>query len=159
MAMGERYAYNQFPPQFLPVLRFWNSNLNSLTTKFDYVPTVLGTYNFQCNIHPTTMMGSFHCSYAPQQSVSISANGLPPFANPGSVYSFVSESSGGPFTYQWKKGMNKYKRGNQSTLLVKASGSYKLVCYQCLRKHCYFQCHFRNLRIPLPQLTLPRAPA
>ena len=29
----------------------WNQNLNSTSTRFIYVPTVVGTYSYQCNFH------------------------------------------------------------------------------------------------------------
>lgn len=38
----------------------WNANISSTSTNFSYtVGNVTGTYNFQCSIHPTLMMGSF----------------------------------------------------------------------------------------------------
>ncbi len=37
----------------------WNSNISSATLSFMYVPTVLGTYNYICSIHPTQMIASF----------------------------------------------------------------------------------------------------
>ncbi len=38
----------------------WNNNMNSTSTTFIYVPTVAGTYNYQCNIHVSMgMIGSF----------------------------------------------------------------------------------------------------
>jgi plastocyanin len=38
----------------------WNSNINSSVTSFMYVPTVVGTYNYQCNFHVSMgMVGSF----------------------------------------------------------------------------------------------------
>src|SRR5450432_2831133 len=80
----------------------WNHNMNSSAgnTSFTYVPTVSGTYNFQCNIHPTTMMGSFTVS-CPTPSVTISAGGATTFCNGGSV----SLSTTGVYTtYQWKNG-------------------------------------------------------
>ncbi len=38
----------------------WSTPLNSSSTSFDYIVTVAGTYNFQCNIHYLMgMTGSF----------------------------------------------------------------------------------------------------
>ena len=38
----------------------WSNDLNSGSTSFIYVPTVAGTYNYQCNIHFSMgMVGSF----------------------------------------------------------------------------------------------------
>ena len=38
----------------------WNSNINSASTSFMYVPTVTGTYNYECTIHASMgMTGSF----------------------------------------------------------------------------------------------------
>jgi plastocyanin len=37
----------------------WNANINSASSFFMYVPTVPGTYNYNCSIHPTAMTGSF----------------------------------------------------------------------------------------------------
>jgi plastocyanin len=40
----------------------WNHNINSASSFFDYVPTVPGTYNYICSIHPTLMVASFTVS-------------------------------------------------------------------------------------------------
>jgi plastocyanin len=45
-----------------PTASNWNSNINSGTTSFIYVPTVTGTYAYNCTIHPTLMTGSFTVS-------------------------------------------------------------------------------------------------
>ena len=38
----------------------WNHNLNSGSTSFEYIPTIQGVYNFQCNFHVSMgMIGSF----------------------------------------------------------------------------------------------------
>ena len=38
----------------------WSSNLNSGSTSFIYVPTVVGTYDYQCNFHASMgMTGTF----------------------------------------------------------------------------------------------------
>ncbi len=42
----------------------WSSPLNSLNLSFDYMVAVPGVYSYQCNIHPTLMMGSFTASSA-----------------------------------------------------------------------------------------------
>ena len=34
-----------------PEAATWNSNINSTTTSFTYTPTVVGTYQYQCNFH------------------------------------------------------------------------------------------------------------
>ncbi len=36
----------------------WNSPMNSTTKRFLYVVTKVGTYNFDCSIHPTIMIGT-----------------------------------------------------------------------------------------------------
>ncbi len=36
----------------------WNSNMNSTTKRFSYVVTKVGTYNYDCTIHPTVMIGT-----------------------------------------------------------------------------------------------------
>ena len=36
----------------------WNSNMNSTTKRFSYIVTKVGTYNFDCSIHPTQMIGA-----------------------------------------------------------------------------------------------------
>lgn len=36
----------------------WSAPMNSTSITFDYVVTVAGTYNYQCNIHPSTMTGT-----------------------------------------------------------------------------------------------------
>ncbi len=42
-----------------PTATTWNSNINSGVTSFIYVPTVTGTYSYNCAIHPSLMTGSF----------------------------------------------------------------------------------------------------
>jgi plastocyanin len=36
----------------------WSQNLNASSTSFTYVPAVVGTYNYHCNIHPSLMSGT-----------------------------------------------------------------------------------------------------
>lgn len=40
----------------------WNSNINASTTFFDYTPTIVGVYHYQCNIHAALMQASFTVS-------------------------------------------------------------------------------------------------
>lgn len=40
----------------------WNSPINTTHKKFGYIVTKTGVYNFQCNIHPTVMMGTINVS-------------------------------------------------------------------------------------------------
>jgi len=47
----------------------WNSSINSLTTSFSYPVKVEGVYNYNCNIHPTQMIGNF---------TALSSTGIPP---------------------------------------------------------------------------------
>lgn len=37
----------------------WNGTLNSTFTSYMYVPTILGTYNYYCSLHPTMMTADF----------------------------------------------------------------------------------------------------
>src|SRR6185503_20812570 len=77
----------------------WNSNINSSTKTFVYVPAVTGTYNYHCTIHSTTMLGNFTVN-CPTPSVTISAGGSTTFCNGGSV---TLSTTGVYTTYQWKK--------------------------------------------------------
>lgn len=105
----------------------WSNSIDASHLKFDYVPTVVGTYNYKCNIHPTTMLASFTV-VCPTASVSISAGGPTTFCKPGSVTLSVSAGSGGPFTsYQWKKGANNIAGATDPSFVATGSGSYKLV--------------------------------
>lgn len=40
----------------------WDAPMNSTNTSFDYTVTTPGDYTYQCNIHPTLMMGSITVS-------------------------------------------------------------------------------------------------
>lgn len=40
----------------------WDSQINSGSASFSYTVTTAGAYTYQCNIHPTLMMGSFTAS-------------------------------------------------------------------------------------------------
>lgn len=41
----------------------WNNPISSTNTTFDYIPTIAGVYNYQCNIHVSMgMIGSFTVS-------------------------------------------------------------------------------------------------
>jgi plastocyanin/uncharacterized protein YegP (UPF0339 family) len=42
----------------------WNAPMNSMHKRFGYIVTKTGVYNFQCNIHPTLMMGTIKVSAA-----------------------------------------------------------------------------------------------
>ncbi len=37
----------------------WDNAINSGSTSFSYTVTMSGTYNYQCSIHPSSMIGSF----------------------------------------------------------------------------------------------------
>jgi len=105
----------------------WSNSIDAAHLKFDYVPAVTGTYNYHCNIHPTTMIASFTV-VCPAASVSISAGGPTTFCKPGSVTLSISSSSGGPFTsFQWKKGANNVAGATNASFSATATGSYKLV--------------------------------
>jgi plastocyanin len=59
----------------------WNSNMNSVTTSFNYTVTVAGTYNYWCEIHAPGMAGSFNASPAVPVTLSsfdiVALNGKP----------------------------------------------------------------------------------
>lgn len=40
----------------------WDQTMSSAANNFDYVPTVIGTYNYQCNPHAPGMAGTFTVS-------------------------------------------------------------------------------------------------
>lgn len=104
----------------------WDHAINSSSgnTSFIYVPSVTGTYNYKCNIHPTTMLGSFTVVCA-TPSVTISSIGSTTFCSGGSV---TLTQNGGPVfsSYQWKKDGSLVPGATTSTLVATSSGSYSL---------------------------------
>jgi len=67
----------------------WNSNLDANTTSYIYVPTVTGTYNYQCNLAATTgMTGSFTVTDITDKSYAIKTPIFTSYPNPanGSVH-------------------------------------------------------------------------
>lgn len=101
----------------------WNNPINAANQSFKYVPTVAGTYNYRCNIHPT-MLASFTvvCS---TPSATITAGGPTTFCKPGSVT--LSETTGTFAAYQWKKGNNNLAGETLSTYAATKTGTYKVV--------------------------------
>jgi plastocyanin len=105
----------------------WNANINSATQTFNYVPAVVGTYNYHCGIHPTTMIASFSVVCG-TPSLTIAASGPTTVCKPATVTLAITTSSGGPFTtFQWKKGTNNVAGATNATFTATSSGSYKLV--------------------------------
>ena len=101
----------------------WNSAINSVVTSFKYVPTVLGTYNYQCTIHGAAMSGNFTVT-CPVPAPTISATGSTTFCSGGSV---TLQLSSGSFTgYQWKKGGVNVTGATNSTFSANQTGSYTL---------------------------------
>ncbi|MBA3649172.1 MAG: T9SS type A sorting domain-containing protein [Chitinophagales bacterium] len=103
----------------------WDSQINSGNTTFKYVPSVVGTYNYHCAIHPTTMIGSFSVVCA-TPDISISADGPKTFCSGGSVT--LSQSAGGNFTsYQWQNNGSNIAGATNNSLTVTKKGDYTLV--------------------------------
>ncbi|MEO6166922.1 MAG: T9SS type A sorting domain-containing protein [Chitinophagales bacterium] len=103
----------------------WNKSINSSNQSFIYVPAVVGTYNYKCNIHPTTMLGNFTV-VCPTPSISISAGGPTTFCKGSSVT--LSKSSAGTFSsFQWKLDGVNISGATNPTNDAAATGSYTLV--------------------------------
>ncbi len=63
----------------------WNSNMTSVATSFMYVPTVVGTYNYECTIHVSMgMTGSFTVTPATGVNEMSAASMISVFPNPAS---------------------------------------------------------------------------
>ncbi|HUM46970.1 MAG TPA: T9SS type A sorting domain-containing protein [Chitinophagales bacterium] len=103
----------------------WNNAIDVSNQTFNYVPAVVGTYNYKCNIHPTTMLASFTV-VCPTASVSISAGGATTFCKGSSVT--LSKNSAGTFSsFQWKLDGANIAGATTSSYNATASGSYTLV--------------------------------
>lgn len=103
----------------------WSNPIDVSNQTFNYVPAVVGTYNYKCNIHPTTMLASFTV-ICPAASVSISAGGTTTFCKGSSVT--LSKSSVGTFSsFQWKLDGANITGATTSSYNAEASGSYTLV--------------------------------
>ncbi|MBK9729954.1 MAG: T9SS type A sorting domain-containing protein [Chitinophagaceae bacterium] len=103
----------------------WSNAIDAAHLSFSYVPTVLGTYNYKCNIHPTTMLASFTvvCPAAP--SLTISAGGATTFCTGSTVA--LSKTSVGTFaTLQWKLNGSNIAGATTVTFNADATGSYTL---------------------------------
>jgi len=107
----------------------WDHPLNSQdgNTSFMYVPSVTGTYNYQCNFHAVLfgMIGSFtvsSCSPPTTQQAAITAGGSTTFCKNGSVVLTVATPG---LTYQWKKGSTNQSGATQQSFTATKSGSYK----------------------------------
>lgn len=99
----------------------WNAPLNSSALTFIYVPTVIGTYNYQCNIH-TSMKGSFTV-ICPAVTATISAGGPTTFCSGDSVL-LSATTTGAPTSFQWKKGG--VGVATTATYMAKTTGAYTL---------------------------------
>ena len=105
----------------------WDHPINSTVgnTSFIYVPAVTGTYNYRCNIHPTSMIGSFTvsaCNPPTAAQAAITAGEPTTFCKPASVTLTVAT---GGLTYQWKKGNNPLNGMTNQSYVAKGTGSYK----------------------------------
>jgi plastocyanin len=104
----------------------WSHSLNSQdgNNSFIYVPTVTGTYNYKCNIHPTQMTGSFtvsSCSPPTAEQAAITAGGPTTFCKGKNVVLTVATSG---LTYQWKKGNVIQSGATQQNFMAKKTGNY-----------------------------------
>jgi plastocyanin len=104
----------------------WDHALNSQDGNdfFRYVPSVAGTYNYQCNIHAGFMTGSFTvgCSPPTAQQAAITAGGPTTFCKGGSVLLTVATSG---LTYQWKKGNTIQTGATNQSFTVNKTGNWK----------------------------------
>lgn len=105
----------------------WNHDINPspANNSFIYVPSVAGTYNYLCDIHPAQMPGSFTvggCSPPTSTQAAITAGGPTTFCKGGSVVLTVATAG---LTYQWKKGNTIQSGATQQSFTAKKSGNYK----------------------------------
>ena len=71
----------------------WDQPLNSTATIFSYVPTVLGTYNYQCNFHVSSgMIGSFNV---------VSAAGIAPVNEVNAIFCMYPNPASGSLHMQF----------------------------------------------------------
>jgi plastocyanin len=71
----------------------WNSNINSTTSFFIYVPSRPGNYSYNCSIHPSQMTGSFTV-------VSAAAT---PSSYPAAAFNLYPNPSPGPLHIQFSQ--------------------------------------------------------
>lgn len=103
----------------------WSNAIDASHLSFKYVPSVLGTYNYKCNIHPTTMLASFTVICPAAVPITISAGGPTTFCKGGLVV--LSKNSAGNFSsYQWKLNSANIAGATNTTVNADASGSYTL---------------------------------
>lgn len=98
----------------------WNSPMSPNVTTFMYVPSVVGTYNYQCNPHSGIMQASFIVN-CPFQNVTIAANGSTNFCKGGSVTLAATPSTG---TFQWQKNGVDIPGAVMSTYTVNQTGTF-----------------------------------
>jgi plastocyanin len=91
----------------------WNANINSATQTFNYVPSVVGTYNYHCGIHPTTMIASFSVVCG-TPSLTIAANGPTTVCKPATVTLAIADQFRRTFHYfPMEKRKQQCSRSNQ----------------------------------------------
>ncbi|HYV91454.1 MAG TPA: T9SS type A sorting domain-containing protein [Chitinophagales bacterium] len=105
----------------------WDHPLNSQdgNGSFIYVPSVNGTYNYECSIHVGLgMTGSFSvgCSPPTAEEAAITASGPTTYCK-GSAPVLTVATPG--LTYQWKKGNTVQSGATLQSFTPKNSGSYK----------------------------------
>jgi plastocyanin len=105
----------------------WNHDINSspVNTSFTYVPSVAGTYNYQCNIHVGFgMIGSFtvNCSAPTSGQATITAGGPTTFCKGGDVVLTVAAAG---LTYQWFKGSTLQAGATQQSFTASKTAKYK----------------------------------
>ncbi|MBX7108139.1 MAG: T9SS type A sorting domain-containing protein [Chitinophagales bacterium] len=103
----------------------WNNAIDATHLSFKYVPAVLGTYNYKCNIHPTTMLASFTVVCPAASPITIAAGGPTTFCK-GGVVALSKNSAGNFSTYQWKLDNVNISGATNSSINADASGSYTL---------------------------------
>ncbi|MEI8280559.1 MAG: PKD domain-containing protein [Bacteroidota bacterium] len=101
----------------------WDQNINSASTSFMYIPTVTGTYNYQCTPHASFgMTGSFTVNPCTTPSPATITGHLSRCN--GITDTLTATTISGGITYQWKLNNSIISGATNQTLFITASGNY-----------------------------------
>ncbi len=107
-----------------------SGTMSSSGTTYSYVPTIVGSYTYQCTFH-SGMTGSFSvsCGAGPSRVV-ISSNTGSPATCQGTTYMLSIPTQGGA-TYQWYNGTSLIPGATAASFTPTASGTYTAKVSRC----------------------------